>query len=56
MGPPGAVGPGKNSQVSHPVNGPGGGWWLAVIGVGDGGGERRWKRTETYKWTCRDEF
>ena len=20
--PPGAVGPGKNSQVSHPVNGP----------------------------------
>ena len=23
MGPPGAVGPGKNSQVSHPVNGPG---------------------------------
>ena len=22
MEPPGAVGPGKNSQVSHPVNGP----------------------------------
>ena len=31
MGPPGAVGPGNNSQVSHPVSGPVGLIVLLVI-------------------------
>ena len=31
MGPPGAVGPGKNSQLSHPVSGPGPTQWAFAV-------------------------